>query len=200
LRTVAISPSGRVATGGSYEQRISNAGEVIDTIYRRRAHLQERQGLSDAFLVVGDMGAYYSFQPGNHPRLFFSAQDIPELRFRATQEPHSEMVQRMIESLDQNGSYGPIDLERFGDRGLRALTRGFMYILTGDEDYAIGAREDVEWVLEQQYSPWASPSVRGLDSYRMATQVALAYDWCAMSPHWDDAFLFRVSKALVDIA
>ena len=32
----------------------------------------------------GDFAEYYSFQPGNHPRLFFTAQDIPELRYRAT--------------------------------------------------------------------------------------------------------------------
>jgi hypothetical protein len=195
LNAIAISPSGKIAVGGNL---------TGDTMYRRRAMLSERQSSSDALLVVGDFANYYSFQPGNHPRLFFTAQDIPELRYRATQAPFDEMVQRLIESLEHDGDYQPFDPNHTHHRSMRAKISAFLYVLTGDEAYALSAREDVEWVIAGTgtgtHFGWADPSEMGLRSYSMATRVALAYDWCALSPHWDDAFLFHVSKSLLDIA
>ena len=190
LHAVAVSPSGKVAVGGSL---------TGDLMYRRRAMLSERQSSSDALMVVGDFGDYYSFQPGNHPRLFFTADDIPEMRYRATLAPFDDMVQTLIESRDHNGDYLPFDPEHSYSRSMRAKINAFLYVITGDESYAIAAREDVEWVIAGTHYAWADPGLMGLRSYWMATHVALAYDWCAMSPHWDDAFLFQVSKSLLDI-
>lgn len=190
FNAVAVSPTGKVAVGGNV---------TGDNMYRRRAVLEQRQSSSDALLVVGDFAQYYSFQPGNHPRMFFTAQDVPELRYRATQAPYDEMVQRMIESLDDDGGYRPINLQHSYSRSLRAKTSAFLYIVTGDENFAALAREDVEWVINSTHIPWADTTTKGLESFWMAAHIALAYDWCAMSPLWDDAFLFQVSKALLDI-
>jgi hypothetical protein len=190
LNAVAVSPSGKVAVGGTLSG---------DAMYRRRALLSELQGETDALLVVGDFGHYYSFQPGNHPRLFFTAQDIPELRYRATQAPFDDMVERLIESLDHDGSYRPFDPDHSYARSNRAKILAFLYVITGDESYAIAAREDVEWVIAGTHIPWADPAQKGLETFTIGSRVAMAYDWCAMSPHWDDAFLFTVSNALLEI-
>ncbi|MCD8483698.1 MAG: Ig-like domain-containing protein [Verrucomicrobia bacterium] len=191
MRGVAISPSGRVAKVGNV-----TGGDL----FRRRALLSEIQGPSDALLVVGDFASYYSFQPGNHPRLFFTANDIPELRYRSTQYPFNEMVDSLRDARNHNGDYLPFDPNHSYSRSMRAKINAFLYVLTGDEQYALAAREDVEWVIAGNGFAWADPSLMGLRSYWMATHVALAYDWCATSPHWDDAFLFQVSKSLLDIA
>ncbi|MCC5840185.1 MAG: discoidin domain-containing protein [Opitutales bacterium] len=199
LAAVAIAPNGRVALAGHISAE-GPAENPTDRLYRRRAFHPERLGTSDALLVVGDFSHYYSFQPGNHPRLFFGAEDIPELRHRATQAPFDEMVATLVASLDHNGDYLPFDPNHSYSRSMRAKINAFLYVLTGDEAHALAAREDVQWVIDGNHYAWADPALMGLRSYWMATHVALAYDWCAMSPHWDDAFLFTVSTALLDIA
>ena len=55
------------------------------------------------------------------------------------------MVQRLIESLDHDGSYRPFDPNHSYSRSNRAKILAFLYVITGDESYAIAAREDVEW-------------------------------------------------------
>jgi hypothetical protein len=187
----AVSPSGRIAVGGYIE------GGVM---YRRRALMNEFQGETDALLVVGDFGEYYSFQPGNHPRLFFTADDIPALRYRATQAPFDDMVERLRYSRTVGWSGRAFDENHSYDRSNRAKINAFLYVLTGDEDYALAARADTEWVIAGNGFAWADPTLMGLRSYWMATHIAMVYDWCASSPQWDDAFLFQVSTALVDMA
>lgn len=199
LHAIAVSPAGKIAVGGSVEASLDDAGNPLDRQYRRRAWLDARQGDSDGVLVVGDFAEYFSFQPGNHPRLFFTASDVPELRYRATQAPFASMVTALQAARLRNGDYENFDESHPYDRSLRAKIDGFLYVLTGDESYALSARADVEWVLENTTMPWASSALKGLNSYWMGSSVAMAYDWCASSPNWDDAFLFRVSKALVDM-
>lgn len=200
LHAVAVSPAGKVAVGGRITGPHPDEAAPSDQLYRRRAFLGRRLSASDALLVVGDFGHYYSFQPGNHPRLFFTADMLPELRHRATRPPYDAMLQALRDARLHNGDYLPFDPDHSYSRSMRAKINAFLYTVTGDEALAAAAREDVEWVITGTHYPWADPTLKGLNSYWMAAHVALAYDWCALSPHWDDAFLFRVSKALLDMA
>lgn len=203
LHAIAISPSGKVATAGSYSARYASYDDTlaVDDLFRHRPMMESRLGDSDAVMVVGDLSKTYSFTSGEHPRLFFTADDLPELRHRATTEPYASMVQKLKDMRFQDGygDYKPFNPDSPYSVSQRAQVNAFLYVLTGDEAYAEASRTDVEWILANETMPWADPSLKGLSSYTMAARIAMAYDWCAFSSSWDDAFVFTVSKALVEM-
>ncbi len=134
---------------------------------------------------------------GQHPRLFFSADDVPALREKIKAEPYASMVKQLLHDVENTGdrSGSEYDPTRGYDQTVRAQRAGFAYVLTGDEKYARIAREGVEAILGNA-KEWANPGAKGLALYWHGARVASAYDFCYSSEAWDDAFNARVSSEL----
>jgi len=189
-RGVAVSPNGRIAMGGSTNNTLFLTNEWQDTLASE----------TDAFLIAGELSAYFSFQVGEHPRLFFGPEDIADLREKLTEEPFQSMYQSLLfqRTIGAFGDwYNP---NAIYDVALRAQINGFLYVLTDDEAYAAEARTLVEEVFTNTEFPWADPGTKGLSLYWLATRVALAYDWCVNSDSWDEAFTYTVSAELLNAA
>lgn len=186
---LAISPNGTVAFGGDID------GDSFYTVTDNAFH-SSLGTTEEATLYVGDFSSFYAYQPGEHPRLFFDATEIADLRDRITREPYQSMYQRLLENLtdphivDHVGTY---------HESTYAVEKAFLYILTGEDSYAEEARGHVETILNRDSAPWADPGVKGLTSYMLGAKVALAYDWCMNAPSWDNTFDFVVSQALRDM-
>ncbi|MBD3243349.1 MAG: hypothetical protein GF331_22355 [Chitinivibrionales bacterium] len=121
-----------------------------------------------------------------HPRLLFSPGDIADIRNRREREPFASMIP-VIENEALTASDWVTDY--VDDH--RAVSCGFMYILTGNAQWADNARTHVEAVLAS--GQWAA-NVKGLRLYMHGKAVALTYDFCYDA--WDSAFRSRVSTAL----
>ena len=184
---VAVAPDGRVATGGSTGSHA----------FTTNAWMPPSGDENDAFFAVADLRPLYSFQVGSHPRLAFQADDIQGLRERIGRAPYSNLHQALVDYLADTSLHETIDVAY--DHAIRAQVNGFLYVLTGDEAYAQEARNLVELALENTTYGWANPSAKGLASYWIGSKVAYAYDWCVNSDAWDQAFSYRVSKALRDM-
>ncbi|MCD8481767.1 MAG: discoidin domain-containing protein [Verrucomicrobia bacterium] len=155
----------------------------------------------DALLTVGHFTPYFNFQIGEHPRLFFNADELAQIRNRLDREPFSSMLNALLDNLDQADFYRPIDINDPRARALRANGLAYAYALTGDDSFAAAARADIEFIFAQ-ISPteWVSTNRGGLEMYGYATHIAIAYDLCANSASWDPGFNFVVSRRLVDLA
>lgn len=194
LAAIALSPSGTVAL----------AGETEINLFTTQAFQDSPANANDAILSVGNFESLYQFQSGNHPRLFFSQDDLPGIRSRLDREPFASMLDRLIAERDFADFYRPTDPASSGSLLLRAKGSAFLYALTGDEAYAVDARNDLQDAFDlidsDDSDDWATPAIRGLTLYSRATNVAIAYDLCSPSPHWEDAFTYDVSKRLREIA
>jgi hypothetical protein len=154
----------------------------------------------DALLTVGDFEGYFQFQTGEHPRLFFNADELAEIRSRLDREPFISMYQALIDNLDQGDFYRPVDENNPSSLMLRARGHAFAYALSADEAHAIAARENIESAFDLIGSAWAATNVFGLSLYSRAADLAIAYDLCANSPYWDPGFNYEVSRRLVEVA
>jgi hypothetical protein len=136
----------------------------------------------------------------DHPRLLFSKADVPALRQRVKQEPYASMVKRLIADLEaDNMAAGPMKAGEGGYDDVTAAQRaGFLFVLTGDEEYARKARGWVESCINNK--SWGNKGTKGLSLYYIGKGVALTYDWCHGSKAWDDAFSATVSKKLLEQA
>jgi hypothetical protein len=189
-RGVAMSPDDRIAMGG----------DVHTAQFLTNEWQSALASANDAFLVVGDLTPYFSFRIGEHPRLFFSPDDIADLREKLGQEPFQSMYQSLLFQRTI-GSYGDwYDPNAIYDVALRAQINGFLYQLTEDESYAAAAKTLVQQVLDNTEFPWADGGTKGLALYWLATRVAMAYDWCVNSAAWDEAFSYTVSAELLSAA
>ncbi len=189
-RGVAMAPSGRIAMGGSVE----------DPLFLTNAWQSSSASGTDAFLTVGDLTPYFSFQIGEHPRLFFGENDLIDLREKLTMPPFDTIFAKIEEAHGKgmfDGAYNPASIR---DVALRAQIAAFLYLLTEDESYATEARNLVQQVFDNTEEPWADSATKGLSLYWAATRVACAYDWCVNSEAWDDAFNFTVSSELLKVA
>lgn len=160
-----------------------------------------RNGAQDGYYVVGNLSTRFSYQPGVHPRLFFSAADVPAIRAKLNQAPFDAMYARLqsVLMLDHN-TQGPIDTTDAYDISTLAQNYGSLYVLTGNDYYAAQARRWVDTLINGfAAAPWASTSLKGLTSYYMSVKVAIAFDFCASSPTWDEYFKFTVSAKLRDM-
>lgn len=131
----------------------------------------------------------------DHPRLLFSAEDIPHLRQRIRSEPYKSMYEQLLKTVDTN-SWGKSPATDDPYDQLMVMHRSaFLYVLTGDEQWAKKARGIAEQRLAD---PRAinNPRTKGLTLYIHGTYLALAYDWCYSSTTWDKDFKSRVSQVL----
>ncbi len=111
-------------------------------------------------------------EPGEHPRLLFREQDLPELR------------ERMDTPL------GRAAMERMDT----AAGLAFKYQLTGERDYADRARKLIVKHMDDTSS--GSKGVRSRVWGWRLEQVALAYDMCYDA--WDEAFRDEVQEYILD--
>ncbi len=185
--TVAVASDNKVAFGGY----------AAGSTFVINANQATAASTTDAFYAVGDFSKYFAFQVGEHPRLAFSASEIPGLRDRLTREPYSNMRQAILDYLADTSLHETVDASY--DQALRAQLNGFLYVLTGDDSYAQTAKTLVTQVLENTTYGWANTNAKGLASFWLGTRVAYTYDWCVNAPSWDSAFDYRVSSALKEM-
>lgn len=187
---VAVAPSGRIAMGGRVDnpQFTTNAWQATPG------------SGTDAFLVVGDFAPYFSFQIGEHPRLFFGPEDVLDLQEKLGEEPFQSMYQSLLFQRTIGAFADDYDANAIYDVALRAQINGFLYVLTEDEAYAIEAKTLVQEVFDNTEFPWANSGTKGLALNWLATRVALTYDWCVNSAAWDEAFSYTVSAELLKAA
>lgn len=126
------------------------------------------------------------------PRLFFSADDIPALRQRITQEPYASMFAE-VQSLADASAGQPYD--RY-DSGYHGRNNAYAYVLTGEASYAQRAR-DFSMGLIADDEAWAQDSFKGLTRAMMGLSVAVAYDMCKDAWTADDRD--TVSSAVKDM-
>ncbi|MFM2055445.1 MAG: hypothetical protein RL456_3482 [Pseudomonadota bacterium] len=149
-------------------------------------------------------------KPGEHPRLFFRAADVPELRKRA-QTPEGKAIVARLKVLLGGGeamptAYNPATkaYDKAYEAPVGAFTNshaagfGFLYQLTGEKKYADLAKQCVEKAFagqrnyDDRYS-WVKPG-GALRAGPSIAQFALAYDLCYEG--WDTEFRGKVAKAL----
>ena len=141
-----------------------------------------------------------------HPRLFFTAEDIPALRARMSREPYASMVAAMEYAKDYDGGDNPSYTACW-----QARNYAFLYVLTGDPAYAEEARLLVELIREHPWGSdehptyyysdvyWENPDsysrrIRHLSLTQGALAVALCYDWCYDA--WPEAYREKISREL----
>ncbi len=152
-------------------------------------------------------------QPGEHPRLFFRKDDVPELRRRAATPDGQLIVKRLRLLLNGSdgesmpASYNPAKIaydkngfkEKVGTYTIsHAAGFGFLYQLTGNKKYADLARQCIEKAWEGQRNgddryAWVAPGGE-LRAGPSLGWYAVAYDLCYDG--WDDDFRRKCTLAI----
>jgi hypothetical protein len=136
-----------------------------------------------------------AMQPGEHPRLVITRDDIPAMRQKVSTPEGKAMLARLQERLQQP----PLAI----DIGFHAAGHALLYVLSGDKKHAENARSLVEKTMADELLHDAGrhgkvPLWGG--NYKMiirtdpAVGVALAYDLCFDA--WEPAFRERVAGEL----
>jgi hypothetical protein len=132
----------------------------------------------------------------DHPRLLFSASDVPALQAKMTQEPWASMYSRLVADAEV-ATRGETDAANSTTANkyfsaYRASKCGFLYVLTGDDAWAIKAKTYTGNVLN---GAWANTGAGGLQLYMHNKHIAQAYDFCYNAPSWS-TYRTTVSTAL----
>ena len=189
---VAVSEGGRIALAGFTPS---------PSMFTANAWQDELHTAADAHLAVGRLEGYFKFQTGEHPRLFFDAGELAEIRERLGREPFASMYQALRENVGQGDFYRLTVESNPRDRALRAMGHAYLYALSGDEAHAQAARDDWAFIFaEVDDAQWTSTSVAGLTLYGYAAHLAIAYDLCSTSDAWDAGFNYEASRRLVAVA
>lgn len=122
---------------------------------------------------------------GKHPRLFFTAQDIPALLARC-KSTHQDFFDRLLSGAESYlGQMPPSaagqnsndqDMQQWG--WWRLQTLAFAYVVTGDERYG---RKAIEWMeVFAAYEQWGTgqETNQSMGAANFLTGMACAYDWC----------------------
>ncbi|HYE07799.1 MAG TPA: hypothetical protein VEL07_19945, partial [Planctomycetota bacterium] len=142
-----------------------------------------------------------------HPRLLFGSSAIPGLRQKITIEPVAAMYRRLVADTTAPSASPEIDPGIRDDgpwaEGSAAARCGFLYVLTGDDEWAKRAKVFVERRINDvtegtSGTGWAK-NVKGLRLYHFGKSVALAYDFCWSAPSWSQ-FRITVSTKLKEQA
>ncbi|MFW6277650.1 MAG: DUF4962 domain-containing protein [Prolixibacteraceae bacterium] len=149
------------------------------------------------FVFSFSAGGQVSDFPGKeHPYLFFSKEDLPEIRQRLTKEPFltrwnifADNADEVVNSKVYEGSRARTYLENAGKTS-------FAYIMTGEEKYSKRAIEEAMAIVngfipeENGEGVWYNPTHRNwnkgadLNTAEVTYALAMVYDWCydALSP------------------
>ncbi|MGC9452415.1 MAG: InlB B-repeat-containing protein, partial [Oceanipulchritudo sp.] len=193
---VAASPNGKIATAG----RITDADS--DSLFLHNPIQSTASTGEDAWLAVGDYAEYYKFQPADHPRLYFDDAGLQAVRGKLDREPFSSIYAKFIEQIDTQDFFRPYDPQNANSLLERARGLAIHYALSGDEALATQTRQEIEAALAliDAEENWANPSVKGLDSYHYARDLAVCYDLCVDAEAWDPPFDYAMSARLLSIA
>jgi hypothetical protein len=137
-----------------------------------------------------------------HPRLFFDAAELTQIRTKLDREPFKTMLTTLEETKDVGNFYLPIPPNDPSRLLMRASAEAMLYALTGEEQNAIDCKADVVAALAliDANNDWADSTLKGLTSYWYATRTAMCYDLCYHSPSWDATFKADISARLLSIA
>jgi len=106
--------------------------------------------------------------PAEHPRIWFTAADLPELRKRC-QTTHAAQL-NMIRNASEKDPRSA---------GVRAFNLAFLYQMSGEPNYA---RQAIELARGVKPFDWVKPNEQGLpygDWYSgLADPLACVFDWC----------------------
>ena len=106
--------------------------------------------------------------PAEHPRVWFTAKDLPELR-RRCQTTHKSYFDAIIDRGIQDG----------GQPGIRPFNLAFLYQITGEPKYA---RQAIELARNVKPFGWVHPDGQSLpygEWYAgLADPLACVFDWC----------------------
>ncbi|MCC5848232.1 MAG: hypothetical protein JJU29_09065 [Verrucomicrobia bacterium] len=123
-----------------------------------------------------------------HPRLIFTAAEVPSLRERAATPEGKAILARTREVLNE------------GFTTWSAAGHGFLYQVTGDPEEAARAREAVEKMLAGEANPDARYTFATAREHMrvgpVLSALALAYDFCHEA--WDDAFRRQVLEGMLE--
>ena len=131
-----------------------------------------------------------------HPRLLFSAGDVPALRSKVLREPFKSMLQQMITTAERD-HWGTAPAEKGDDYSeLISMHRcAFLYVVTGDDAWAAKSRKYAEQRLADK-AAIGNARTKGLTLYVHGVFLSMAYDWCYNAPSWDAGFKAELSKVL----
>lgn len=137
------------------------------------------------------------FEEIEHPYLFFSKQDIPDIKKRMEKEPFRTRWQIFIRNADQILETSPRDYQAGFEKSGRARTHlenagktAFAYIITNNKKYARRAIDEaismVRGIIPNEHEEWGwyNPDHRNwnkgadLNTAEICYALAMVYDWC----------------------
>lgn len=149
-----------------------------------------------------------------HPYLFFSKSDLPEIRERMGTEPFLTRWEVFLRNADQVMGTVPHDARKSGSPG-RARTylenagkASFAYIITGEEKYAKRAIAEAmamaEGIIPAEKGGWGWYNSghrdwnkgADLNTAEICYALAMVYDWCYDALSQDDRK--RIEEAVLD--
>jgi hypothetical protein len=136
----------------------------------------ESAGRKARTLSLAEVQAWH----GKHPRLFFSAADLEELRGRRASEPYRTIYLKLIERADAHLAIEPDDVakpEYLGqDQMPHVLERlALVGLLTGDRKYSRKAAQLMAALGERGFPMPAASGEQGAGDLLLG--LAMAYDW-----------------------
>ncbi len=135
-----------------------------------------KRGLLLLLVSVIISSAMLYAQADEHPRLFFSQEDIPRLRQEA-QTTHKDIwdaIKYYADRLPDNCAM-PND---YYDAGNVVFVSAFAYVITGEATYLDKARECMMVNADPDKWPyWDASNTRDLNLADMLVKNSLAYDW-----------------------
>jgi hypothetical protein len=107
---------------------------------------------------------------GVHPRLFFDAAKVPEIRAKAAAPEGRQIVEAIRFMRDGGDPFGPKFHKEFGNSAI-------LYLATGERADADRARDEMLHYIAQT-DIWANPKHKGLRRGALARGGAISYDLC----------------------
>lgn len=154
--------------------------------------------LKSCWLIIFLMG-YADLIAQTHPRLFFFESDHAAYSQKASTTVGAEMLTEIQNQLTYQ--IANADTTAVGAKSQIAALSAFLYWVTKDEKYAEDALLYVKKVFADTNEKWAVTTLKGLTSYNMGYQVAIAYDWCYNSASWqtERTAVSQKLKAMADM-
>lgn len=140
-----------------------------------------------------------SLSGAEHPRLFFSEANHAAYSNKVATATGAEMINELRAQL--SFQIANADTTAVGNKSQIAALSAFLYWITKDESYAATSLFYVNKVFVDSNEKWAVTTLKGLTSYNMGYQVALAYDWCYNSAAWASSkvLVSQKIKAMADM-